>query len=53
MCRELRNLREAGMALFNLGGIELKRGDTKKAAKVFEEGARIARQLGDMLGAAY
>jgi tetratricopeptide (TPR) repeat protein len=53
MCRELRNLRVTGMALFNLGGIELKRGDTKKAAKVFEEGARIARQLGDMLGAAY
>ena len=53
MCRELGNLREAGMAIFNLGGIELKRGDTKKAAKVLEEGARIARQLGDMLGAAY
>jgi predicted ATPase/DNA-binding SARP family transcriptional activator len=53
MCRELGNLRDVAMALFNLGGIHLRRGDTARAAKVFEEGARISGQLGDMLGSAY
>ena len=33
--------------------IELRRGDTAQAARVFEEGARISGQLGDMLGVAY
>ncbi|HEX7169937.1 MAG TPA: AAA family ATPase, partial [Rubrobacter sp.] len=53
LCRELGSLRDLGMALFNLGGIELRRADIAQAARVFEEGARISGQLGDMLGVAY
>ena len=53
MCRELGNLRDVSMALFNLGGIERNRGDAARASKAFEEGARISRELGDMLGIAY
>ena len=53
MCRELGDLRNVAMAIFNLGGIHLKRGDIDQAIEAFGEGARISGQLGDPLGAAY
>jgi non-specific serine/threonine protein kinase len=53
LCREFGSLRDLGMALFILGGFELRRGDTAQAARVFEEGARISGQLRDRLGVAY
>jgi two-component SAPR family response regulator len=53
MSRELGNIRDVSMALFNLGGLHLKRGDADRAMGLFEEGARTAGQLGDVLGSAY
>jgi predicted ATPase/two-component SAPR family response regulator len=52
-CRELGSLRDVAMAIFNLGGIHLRRDDTDRAIEAFEEGARISLQLGDLLGSAY
>ena len=53
LCRELGDLRNASMALFVLGGIELTRGDLDRGATLLEEGARITQGLGDRLGGAY
>ena len=53
MCRELGDLRNVAMAIFNLGGIHLRRGDIGRAIEAFGECARISGQLGDPLGAAY
>ena len=53
MSRELGDLRNVSMAIFNLGGIHLRRGDIGRAIEAFGESARIAGQLGDPLGAAY
>jgi len=53
LCRELGDLRNVAMAIFNLGGIHLRRGDIGRAIEAFGEGARISGQLGDPLGAAY
>ena len=53
LCREFGLLREASMSHFILGNVELDRGHLDRGVALLREGARIARELGDMLGTAY
>jgi predicted ATPase/class 3 adenylate cyclase len=53
LSRELGDRRNTSMALFNLGMMELVRGDLGRGATLLEEGTRISRELGDMLDAPY
>src|SRR5215213_6316104 len=53
LCRELGDLRNTSMSLFNLGMIGLVQSDLDRGARLLEEGARITRELGDRLGGLY
>jgi hypothetical protein len=53
LSREVGDLRNTSMSLFNLGMVELTRGDLDRGATLLEEGARITRELGDSLGGIY
>ena len=53
LCRELGDLRNTAMALFNLGMITLTKGDLSGGAALLEEGTRISRELGDRVGGLY
>ena len=52
-CRELGDLRNTSMALFNLGMIKLAQGNIRRGAASLEEGTRISRELGDRVGGLY
>jgi non-specific serine/threonine protein kinase len=53
LCRELGDLRNTSMALFNLGMITLAKGDASGGAALLEEGTHISRELGDRVGGLY
>ncbi|MGH3146126.1 MAG: hypothetical protein ACRDTR_10040, partial [Rubrobacter sp.] len=53
LSRGLGSLRDASMALFIWGMIELGRDDIERGAKLLEDGAGTTRELKDMLGASY
>ena len=53
LCRELGDMRDAAIALFILGIIELGRGNPDRGAAMLEESARISRELGDRPSSAY
>ena len=53
LCRELGDLRNTSMALFNLGMITLAKGDPPGGAALLLEGTRITRELGDRVGGLY
>jgi predicted ATPase/DNA-binding SARP family transcriptional activator/DNA-binding CsgD family transcriptional regulator len=53
LCRELGDLRNTSISLFNLSMAELKRDDLDRGATLLEEGARIGRDLGDRLAGVY
>ncbi|HEX5848487.1 MAG TPA: AAA family ATPase, partial [Rubrobacter sp.] len=52
LSRELGDLRNTAMALFNLGMLDIMQGDLGGATSL-EEGSKIALELGDMLGGLY
>jgi predicted ATPase/DNA-binding SARP family transcriptional activator len=53
LCRELGDLRNTSMALFNLGMIQFMQGNVSAGATSLEEGTRISRDLGDRVGGLY
>ena len=53
LCRQLGDLRNTSMALFNLGMIKFAQGDLPRGAASLQEGARISRDLGDRVGGLY
>ncbi len=53
LSRGLGSLRDASMALFIWGMIELGRDDIERGARLLQDGAGITRELKDMLGASY
>ena len=53
MSRELGDLRNTSMALFNQGMITIVQGELGRGAALLEEGTRISRELGDLLGGLY
>ena len=53
LCLGLGSLREASMAYFILGMVEVDREHLDRGAALLLEGARITRELGDQLGTAY
>jgi predicted ATPase/DNA-binding SARP family transcriptional activator len=53
MTRELGDLRNTSMALFNLGMITLAQDDLPAGTTLLEEGIRISRDLGDRVGGLY
>jgi non-specific serine/threonine protein kinase len=53
LSRELGDLRNTAMSLFNLGMIEVLRRELDRGEALFQEGARLAREIGDRLGSLY